>query len=160
MWGHYGDSCKGVCLKIDKKKLDELLFKKIYDIKNDAVECKVHINKFKIKYKKQTDIDKEKKNYLIHNEDVFNLNYINLKRMFQSKSEDWKVENEFRYLIYNADFDKFKYFNIENFSECINSIYIGDMQDEQSLSLLKSIKEKLASSITFYIWEENMEREF
>ncbi|MDU4320144.1 MAG: DUF2971 domain-containing protein [Clostridium sp.] len=160
MWGHYADSCKGICLKIDKLKLDKLLFDKIYDSENEAIECGLHIEKFPIEYKKQTDIDNEKKHYLISGGGIFPVEYLNIKRMFEVKSEEWKIENEFRYLIYNAMGEEINYYNIDNFSECINCIYIGDMQDEQSIKLLRSIKEKLASSISFYIREDNRERKF
>ena len=160
MWGHYADLCKGVCLEIDKNKLDNLLFNKIYDCENNAIECKLHISKFDIKYKNQTIIDNEKKRYLTMRGELINIKYENIKKIFESKSEEWKVENEFRYLVYNNDCEKINYFFINEFSSCINKIFIGDMQDEQSINLLECIKSKVASNIQFSIRDGNREREF
>ena len=159
MWGHYGDSCRGVCLEIDKNKLDRLLFNKIYDNENDVPKNGLYIAKFNIKYKNQTEINNKKKIFLRLKGEPTHVKRVNVINMFKLKSEEWKVENEFRYLVYNESRKKMNYFAIKKFTSCINKVFIGDMQDEQSMYLLKCIKRRLALPIKFSIREGNEEIE-
>lgn len=157
MWGHYANGGRGVCLKINKKKLDRLLFNEIYDIENDAIETKTYISKFKIAYKKQEKIDEMKTNYLEKGNETIMVFYATLDWLFRYKSDDWNPENEFRYLVFDWDGNEKSCFTIKEFNQCIDSIYIGDNQDDGSIELLMSIKNKLAKDVIFYIRDENLE---
>ncbi|MBM7835637.1 DUF2971 domain-containing protein [Clostridium sardiniense] len=154
MWGHYGDRGEGVCLKINKDILDSI----VENVNNDDDLMKPsyngHIRKFRINYKSNEEIEQdnniyiksiERKKYVAPMPDVYWA-----KRMFSIKSKDWEIENEFRYLFYFWDNEQ-KYFYLDDFKKCIDSIYIGDKHDRDSLKLLLKIKEKLAGDIRFYI---------
>lgn len=157
MWGHYANGGRGVCLKINKKKLDELLFNEGYDIKNDAIKSQIHISKLKIKYINQEEINKMKKYYLSRVNDAITVYYSTLEWLFGCKSDDWSPENEFRYLVFDWDANGKSFFTIKDFNQCIDSIYIGDNQDKGSIELLMAIKNKLAKDIVFYIRNDNLE---
>lgn len=152
LWGYYAQSCTGVCLKINKAKFDALLLKVIYDFENDVSESNVHIERFKIKYEKESDIYKHRK---ICANDVGLDFYTYLKYLYDKKSNEWKVENEFRYLVYNADYQDEEYYYIDNFSDAIEDIYIG--KNNTDLKLLRDLKLKLTKNINFYVM--NRERE-
>lgn len=145
LWGHYAQSCTGVCLKINKVKFDELLFDVIYDNENDAIETNTHIAKFKVEYKKESEIYKHRE---ICSKGTRLPFYIELKYLFGRKSSEWNIENEFRYLVYNANFEEKEYFYIDKFSSSIEAIYVG--RNNKDISLLKDLKIKIDSNIKFY----------
>ena len=155
MWGNYAESCKGVCIEIDKKKLDDKLWNMIYDIGSDSKKVETHIGKFKINYKKQSKIDETILNIVNSSLPLYSI----LENLFNSKSEEWAVENEFRYLVYNNRFTDMDYFNISNFSNVISKIFVGEMQSKDSIKLLKDIKDKLAPDIEFNININGSEKE-
>lgn len=178
MWGYYADSCKGICMEIDKRKLDERIWGLIWDEKNRSINCEIHIDKFKIKYKKQSDINEQKKRLYKNNMGIYFTNmkksydnefdrlideldseipkcnkgfYMTLKELFSMKSDEWISENEFRYLVYNASSNDINYFEFNDFSSVINKVYVGEMQDKESIKLLRNIKSKLLPNIDFSI---------
>ncbi len=187
MWGNYAESGKGICLEINKSKLDEKLWKLINDVENDAVRCKIHIDKFKIKYESQSYIEKIKEEFFKQNmytifpqieddnicENALDTTikkivasmprqemplYLVLKILFGIKSEEWKSENEYRYLFYNH-FSYTDWFNISDFNDVINKVFIGENQDVESIKLLRNIKEKLLPNVDFFIRIKNSEME-
>ncbi|MBS5886550.1 MULTISPECIES: DUF2971 domain-containing protein [Clostridium] len=193
MWGNYADSGKGICLEIDKSKLDQKLWKLIYDVENDAVKCGIHIDKFKIKYERQSYIEKTKERFFEQNmytifpktDDEFALEddnicedvidraiknrvasmprqeiplYMVLKMLFGIKSEEWKSENEYRYLFYDH-FSYTDWFNINGFSDVIRNVFVGENQDVENIKLLRNIKDKLLPNVNFFIRVKNSETE-
>lgn len=193
MWGNYADSGKGICLEIDKSKLDEKLWESIYNVEKDNVKYGIHIDKFKIKYESQSYIEKTKERIFEQNmytifpkkDDEFTLEddniceneidilmkkivasmprqeiplYIVLKMLFGIKSEEWKSENEYRYLFYD-NFSCTDWFNINGFSDVIRNVFVGENQDVENIKLLRNIKDKLLSNVNFFIRVKNSEKE-
>lgn len=157
MWGYYAEGGRGVCLKINKRKLDEILFNEIYDIDREAVESTLFITKLKMKYKKSTEIEEMQRTYIDRQGDVISVFYATFEWLFGSKSDDWKHENEFRYLFFDWFGNDKSYFFIKGFNQCIDSIYIGERQNKDSINTLADIKDKLGQDISFYIRGKNLE---
>lgn len=154
MWGHYGCSGRGVCIKLNKKKLDEKLYNIIYNTEFDAIDTNYNIQKFKIKYKPQSKIDVKKLNFLKSGGTGLPL-YAKFKYLYGEKSDEWIVENEFRYLIIDAMNNLNNHLNthfyIKGFNNLIEHITIGYNQTENSINLIKNIQKKLCSNIPFFI---------
>ncbi|MGL4741156.1 MAG: DUF2971 domain-containing protein [Sarcina sp.] len=152
LWGHYANGATGVCIKVDKMKFDDLITNIQYDMQYDATNTNVHTDQFRINYKKESEIYNHKK---ICSNGTSLPDYIELNYLYSKKSEEWKIENEYRYLIYNADWQHMSYYFIEKFSNTIDAIYIGQKNNEDDL--LRSIKSRLAKNVKFY--KMNKQRE-
>lgn len=146
MWYSYGRNNKGVCLIFDRNKLNEEIHKQfdsLYDIVGNE-----------IKYESYEDMTyscsvegNEPFEYQIGSEKVDKQIYEYLKnydkRLFFLKDEDWKKENEYRYLCIRKPGTR----NNQEFldiSKCLVGVIFGcDVQTSYDEKLLKKEEEDL-----------------
>lgn len=134
MWAQYGDKSQGVCIAISREKLANEI-KKMYPnfilyksqvIYSDSIEKVRMAHQLKI----NPDTIGDFREYYI-NTHVKN----NRNEMFFSKNEDWKDENEYRYLLITDNKKKDYYINI---SSSIEAVFCGvDFRDVYKKSLLQ-----------------------
>jgi hypothetical protein len=136
MWSHYADEHKGICLVFDPTIEDPFL-----DINSDRFT------------KGTVDYD----NYIPFN--YLKSKLEGIKRLFLTKSNDWKCENEFRYIIRkDSDFFSFKkaflkgiIFGLSVKEEDINRfINICDNKGYTGLLFGKFTKEKLQLDLKIF----------
>lgn len=125
MWGHYGDKCKGVCIELDFDKLK---------LSNDMVWGNVtYKNKLSlIEIPEEMDSEAKMDKFILKNR----------KKIFFTKSTDWKGENEFRIISKNSD-----YLDISN---AISTIYVTDCHSEVCKFVEELVKDSIEVKLFCY----------
>ncbi len=133
MWAQYGDKSQGVCIAISKEKLANEI-KKSYPsfiLYRSQVNYSDSIEKVRMAHKLKNNPDSigNFREYYI-NTHVKN----NRNEMFFSKNEDWKDENEYRYLLITDNKKRDYYINISSSIEAVFcGIYFRDVYKESLL---------------------------
>ena len=114
MWGQYADKFGGVCLIFDKEKLEQAGDQ----WRNNFESGKAHFSAFNVEYKKTTPE--------IRTNDQLKalLNVEELQKYFSIKHEDWKDEQEFRFL-FRCSSDE-KHFPPISLHDSLISVLLGE----------------------------------
>lgn len=129
MWGHYGDKWKGVCIELDFDKLS---------LTNDMVWGNVTYTNRLTPIELPYELDNEMKmnKFILKNR----------KKIFFTKSNDWKGENEFRIVSKNND-----YFDITN---AVSAIYVTDCHSEVCKFIEELVKDNIEVKLFCYIQQQ------
>ena len=123
MWGQYADKFGGACLIFDKEKLVQAG----EQWRNNFESGKAHFSAFEVEYKKTT--------HEIKTIDQLKAlsNFEELQKHFSIKHEDWKDEQEFRFLFRSSSDE-------EDFSPIfLHGSLIGVLLGEKNGPLLKEV---------------------
>ena len=143
MWAQYADNNNGVCFIFDKSKLTSVIKKalgaeligmgkvdyishfKSFDI--DLISVVEHVKKLGTKSELVRNINEV--DFLKKYENFVRYNYF-------SKLDDWKGENEFRFLAY-GDQDNY----IDNIFESIAGVVVGESIEDSNLKIIELLCE-------------------
>ena len=152
MWAQYANDHKGCCIVLNKNKFEETLkhlksVQKISDFEHKTVKyCNIKIPEFDFNppemrwgAQKWSNLNPEIKVYIKNNIDYF---------LF-TKNQDWKNENEYRYLIFN-DNNNDIFVSIEN---SIEGIIFGYNFPKLMLEKMIEVFDDTSIKTTQLIWE-------
>ncbi len=139
MWAQYADNNNGVCFVFDKKKLINIIKESLWGclIHYDKVHYITHYKPYEgdmndiVNYIKKVSV----KNNITSN--IKHIDFLNnykdfVKYNYFTKLDDWKSENEFRFLAY-GDEDHY----VPNIFEAIVGIVIGENTSDTNMRIIK-----------------------
>ncbi len=152
MWAQYGDNNKGVCLIFDKSVLNKEVEKQF---SNDSIIYKGNVTYqsselIEESWKLQNQINIESNNFSLTSfkydfeNAIQNQIHTHQETYFFHKYEDWKAENEFRFVIYSQKDGDFYL----NFGDALSGIVVGSNFDQKHENELLEGIEKLGVPAT------------
>jgi hypothetical protein len=151
MWAHYGENHKGVCLKLNGKKLEQ----RIKELKK-AKGCEVFSGEvryndfdslkplfFRTSFEQLSqDLHQEIRNHLKEK----------YREYFLLKAADWITEYEFRWLIVSRE-DAPEHISVE---EIIDGVVIGENYPKEDIPLIKKLCQELEIKPTGMAWQNGI----
>ncbi len=145
MWAQYSNNNQGVCLVFNKKKLIDLINRKVSFSKHDKVQYTNFCDRYLIKKDRMDDL--YEKILMLSNGRLTMLNMIErdkefLKYNFFEKHNDWSSEHEFRIitLVDNEENDRVA---ISQISSCLEGVVLGEKINSTYEEIIKLLLKQL-----------------
>lgn len=139
MWAQYAENHRGVCLQLNKEKLNEQLNLKIKDKKSQIYRGEVEYNNRFDEFVSALNLDIDGYSEENYRKNIKNHVIKHRKKLFLTKATDWRDEQEYRFIYMSEEDEGFEYVNIK---EALEAIYLGiDFPEVYMTSIKELLKE-------------------